>query len=735
MRGATLTFIGSNLDKIVEVQVSGVNAITDIEVVSGGSQSEIRVQLPDDGPEEGTITLVSSDGKTFTTQTELEYTEPIVLESFTPASTPAWSGDVVALKGDYMNLVKSVTFEGGATAEVTATDRYNASFIIPASAVTGKIILSDEGEIANLIYSETDLEIGDPSVTSIAATWKPGNTVTIKGSHLDMIEEVHFQGAGDSGTLTTVSDLTISSDCKTLTLSLPAEAQSGTVTAVSYAGKEFGSTETEMVKPSGLSTSPSPVKAGNALSVTGKDLDVVTSVDFPGASEVSFVLKDSALEITSVPETATEGDITLKMANGESVTVTYTLVHPTVTAVSPTALTAGEAIEVTGTDLDLVTGATLGGRDVEVSAEEGKVTVTTAATSVSGKLVLSLANGETVECPDEITLSYDSYIVVNDMPASARINTLVTLKGTNFNMIEAIYIGETKVTSYSQRADDEIRFLMPDTPGIGLMDVKFVLTTGEEEICPSQIEVLLAMNETTIWEGNTSIGNWDGSMSALSWGGYDWSTVSAGTYMTIYITNRPDVADYSQLRIGNGSWAALPGTSDPYSLDNSTTAVQIVLTQAMIDELVNNGGLVLCGAYWTVTKITLGVEVSKETTIWEGSEYSGENYNNNLTLGSEDDWVNAGLEEGDTVYIYFTAESETDWQIQVFGGHWDSMTFDETGGTNQFNAENSPTAFSDGRIAFKVTSAHYSIMTSKQYWGGAIILQGKGITFSKITFL
>ena len=61
MRGGALTFIGSNLDKIVEVDVPGVEPLTQIEVVSSGKQSEIRVVLPAEGPEVGKITLKSSD--------------------------------------------------------------------------------------------------------------------------------------------------------------------------------------------------------------------------------------------------------------------------------------------------------------------------------------------------------------------------------------------------------------------------------------------------------------------------------------------------------------------------------------------------------------------------------------------------------------------------------------------------------------------------------------------------
>ena len=93
-------------------------------------------------------------------------------------------------------------------------------------------------------------------------------------------------------------------------------------------------------------------------------------------------------------------------------------------------------------------------------------------------------------------------------------------------------------------------------------------------------------------------------MADLSWGGYDWSTVEAGQKLIVYLT--PDMSEgWSQIRLGNGSWAALPGTDDVNPLAAGDTRFGVTLTQAMIDEMVTNGGLVICGAFFTVTKVVL----------------------------------------------------------------------------------------------------------------------------------
>ena len=747
MRGATLRFFGSNLQNVKEVQVPGIDAITDIEVVTSGSPSEIRVQLPNDGEEIGNVVLITSDGKQFTTQTALSYTEPIVFTSFSPDS--AMPGDVITITGDYMNLVQSVTFEGGATvSEVKHIDRYKATVTVPSKAITGKIILSDEGEIANLLYSEKELSIGDPKVTKLTVgTAKPAEKLTITGSYLDMIKEIVF--AGD----VVVTDFTLSEDHKTITLDIPATAQSGDVTAVSYAAKDFTAGKITMIKPDKLAVSPKPVKAGEELTISGSNLDIVTTVDLPGASGVEFTYKSSKITLT-VPATATEGDVKLSMANGDAVTAAYTLVHPVVTAVSPTTLTAGGSITVTGTNLDLVTGVTLGGKTEEFKATKTTVTVSTSATSVSGKLVLTLANGEKVTPGEAITIEYESFIVVNSMPSAEHIGATVTLKGSNFMMIENIYIGEAKVAQYISRSDKEISFIMPYN-SVGTYSMKFHLLSGDVEVCPTQIEVLLEIKHIIGWEGKLTITWNDGGRVLVPASKFD--GIKAGTKMRVYYTQKDQSWDQAAFVYGDFSGINFDGDGGiKFNKTLVPTDVhgwfpdgildrcdEVVLTQTILDNIQAlkkecegqaNIGLIIHGTNLTFTKVEILQEIPQEKTIWEGSE-NLVNYDRNLELGGTSKaWVNAGLAVGDDIRIYFTATDAAEWQVQVFNGNWASMSFAECKDTpSQFNAANSPTAAKDGYVSFKVTSDIYNTLTNVSDWGYAIILQGKAVTFTKIT--
>lgn len=683
MRGGALTFIGSNLDKIVEVDVPGVDPLTQIDVVSSGKQSEIRVVLPAEGPEVGKITLKSSDGKVFTTETELEYTEPIVLDKFTTSKTPAMPGDEVKLQGDYMNLVVSVTFEGGAVAQVKNIDRHNASVIIPSSAITGKIVLSDEGEIANLIYSDNELQIGDPTVSSVkSSAWKRGNEATISGAYLDMIKEVKLVG----DVTVAAEDLTVSKDGKTLTFNIPAEAQSGDVNAVSYAGKTFKAGTATMVVPTSLKAEPSPVKAGSNLVISGKDLDVVNTVEFPSAGTLPvFELSNGKITAT-VPSTATEGNVKLKMANGDEAEVAFTLVKPVVTKVSPTELMAGESIVVEGTDLDLISSATLGGKAVEIADanEDGtRLVLTTTASSVSGKIVLTQFNGETVAPESDIKLTYDSYIVVNELPSAEHIGATVTLKGENFMMIENIFIGEAKVVTYTARSDKEISFIMPYNT-IGTYDIVFKLLNGDTETCPSRIGVLLEQKFIKAWEGSCAITWNDGGRVLVP--ASNFLDVKAGSKMRLYYTYNGPTWCQAQLNYGDWSGVVFPelgknvlipqdifGWNDNGEVSRCT---EVTLTQEILDNIQakkgdaeekQNLGFIIQGSDITFTKIEIVQEIPQEKTIWKGTFAAGSwGGNQDLAWGGFD-W--STVKAGQKLIFTLTQDTaQTYWQFSLRHG-------------------------------------------------------------------
>lgn len=682
-RGGALRIMGSNLQNVQQVEIPGVEPITNIEVVASGRVSEIRVIVPVDGPEVGPVSIIAGDTK-LTTKASLEYSEPIIFDGFSPAS--AMPGDVISVKGDYMNNIRQITFEGGAVVtEFESQSRYELKVKVPSSAITGKIILGDvdesnnpDGKVSNLFYSEKELVIGDPSVKAAdRGVIKAGASVTVTGTYLDMIQGLKF---GD-----VYSDFTIAADGKSLTTTVPSTAVDAEIVLVSYAGKEFKAGSYQTLVPSALKVAAdSRYKAGLVARISGKDLDLVTGAALAGTT-LDFSYSEGIVSFT-IPAAAKDGAITLTLENGKTVdTEAIELVKPVITAVAPAELYAGdENIKVTGADLDLVVSATLGGKPINIAegASETKLELVTELTSVSGKVALTLENGVTVTSEAEVKVNYHSLVIVTEMPAAQHIGEEVILKGSNFDLVENIFIGDVKVTKYSLRTAEEVRFLMPWAKA-GSYSMSFHLFNGDIETVATPIEVQLERIINTIWEGESYVTWSGGAVTNLSWGGYDWSTVKAGTSLVV---NIEVVDDNAVIRIGNGSWSGLPTTRTYPNADGDAnlavgkdiTAVSVKLTDADLNELVNNGGLVVCGTGYKAYSIQLITEIPQEKTIFEGPV--------SLTWGDDGRFGLAtsyfeNLPAGSKMIIYFTQTEE--WgQAQINDGWWSDsgFTFPELGG-------------------------------------------------------
>ena len=756
VRGAELRIVGSNLDKIVEVQIPGSEPITEIEIVASGRVSEIRVITPAAGAEDASVTgpvvIVDNAGNTYKSKTDITFTEGIVLDSFSPAT--AMPGDVVTVKGDYLYNVQQVVLNNGVYVtgdQITEKSRRELKFIVPSNAVTGPVTIGDvdennnpEGLIPNNVPSKTELVIGDPTVKAAdRGMLKAGAEITVQGEYLDMIAKAAFRvttPAAEEGAEPTVADtevdFALAADNKSVKVALPATVVEGEIVLTSFAGKEFKAGTYTTVIPTEIAiAAETRYKAGLNAVVTGKDLDLVTKAELAGTA-LEFGYADNKVTF-AIPSKAVDGTVVLTLANGKTVaTEAIELVKPTITEMTPLELYAGdENITVKGTDLDLIVAAALGGREAEFEYANEEIIVKTALTSVSGKVALTLDNGVVVESADEVKVNYHSLVIVTEMPAMQHIGQEVVLRGSNFSLVENIFIGDVKVTQYSLRTDEEVRFLMPWNKA-GKYNLSFHLFSGDVETVATQIEVGLELDIKTIWEGEASL-NWSG-MQDLAWGGYDWSTVKPGTVLTAYFTLHE--ADYWQVRFANGSWASLPtgveiaGGEGNIPMTAGATYYAIKLTAADIDMLVNQGGLVMTGANYTLTKLTLTSEISQEKTVWEGLA-DPQNYAVNLELGGADnsDWRNADLQVGQTIKIYFNLVDPASWSVQVFDAHWGGqISFSPEIGT-QFNQDNWDGSL--GYVSFVVTEQIHSAFTSSQGWGSSIILQGAGLEFTQITLL
>lgn len=709
MRGGQLRFIGSNLDQIREVRIPGVDAITTIEVVKAGVPSEIRVTVPHDGPEVGNVVLVANNDQEITTKSTLTYTEGIVIKSITPSAMP---GDVIEIKGDedgYLNLIHSMAFADNVVVsekDFLQHDRYTIKVKVPEDAKTGKLQFYTAdltvGDAAKLDYqivlSDDRLIVGTPTVAKVKGrnevdaegtiTAKAGETVTVTGDYMQLIKAVKVGGVE-------ITEFTIAEDGKSLSFVLPAEAPDGAIDLVCKSDVEVPAAMVETVKPSDCVAAPAPVKAGAALTISGKDMDLVTAVEFDNADALSgeaiSVAADKVV-VTAVPETATEGKLRLVMANGQKVEVDFTLVKPTATGYNANPASAGSTIQITGTDLDLVKSVDFGGAEATVekdavSADGTTLNVKVPMAAASGAPVLKLANGVTINAP-KLTINEAVFCYVTELPgedAELHAGQTFVLPIANGDKLTGVEIAG-KACQFIV-SGNTLTVGAPDNAKKGT-SVRLISSNGE---ITYKIDFIPNTEITTvIWTGAHSSGDWANGFTALSWGGYDWSQVTPGTELVVTFGVDPAIG-YCQMRFACGDgWGALPGTKElagsdkdgNISMPNDAKEYRLVLTQAMIDKLSEkNQGLVICGVGFILTKVALVEHISLEVDIaGQVKTNSGKditypfsfqwNADGQINL-TKDFLLGLGVKKGSKLIIY--KDPTVKGQVQINNSAWSAI--------------------------------------------------------------
>ena len=479
LRGGTLYFYGTNLDQIESINLPGADPITAYEILQSGYNSKISIQVPAEKCEPGQIVLKTKKGGEITSVSPITYREDIEITKFFVGSEGTMVGnvgDVVTIKGDYLNLMHGVIFAGSDTikeAEFVGHDRYTILVKIPAEARTGVITLTDTIKDGTSLETKEELTINTPEATPIKdRNIKAGEVLSIKGSSFDQIVSVKFEGA-----TVDAADFESQSAAE-ITVKVPAKATDGTFYVVTKSGIEVPVGNIITVVPTQLVATPNPVKNGAELTITGKDMDLITGIAFPNAATSQLNKVETTKVTATVPEDAQESTkdangIILSLANGKTVTVAYTLVKPTVASCTPAAITAGDQTIIKGTDLDLVKSITFPG-DVEQTVEKfaaqnaNAIAVTVPAACAGTGFKLNLKNGTTIELKDALSIkAATDPAIASVTPGEAIAGSTITITGKNFQNIQNLYIGSYKVNHYTSRTNTEIVCQVPANAEVG----------------------------------------------------------------------------------------------------------------------------------------------------------------------------------------------------------------------------------------------------------------------------
>ncbi|MDE5666558.1 MAG: hypothetical protein K2I31_11610 [Duncaniella sp.] len=608
-RGGELRFLGSGMKQIQSVTIPGAGDITDINVIS---DNEIRITVPQNA-EPGHVVLHSPKGD-ITTKTILTFTEPISIEKLSPLSVKP--GDELTITGDYLNLISEVIFADDVTVDkkdFTSHSRYEIKLAVPAEAQTGKIILSDGAEIPNWIYSEDELSVVLPSAETVVdlSAAKPGDVVKVKGVNLDLVEKVVMPNGDEV-------EFTVNGD--ELSFVLPENASDGAVCMIPASGVKVVIATIGMAEPTDLVAVPATeLRAGNTIVISGKNLEVVSEIIFPGADAATdFTLKaDNSIEVV-MPAEAVTGDVVLNLLSGKSVTLPIATAKPGDIAYSVASIPVGDMLTVTGKNLDVVARVDfIGGVSaVPESATSGQLTVIVPTTAETGALTFVMANGESVEGPS-LEMSFPSCAWLTAVPEKFVKGQIYTLSISNADRLTEVMLNGAKAQYICNASASELTIQIPS--GLeGIYELKLISDNGE-----IAYDIRIVPAETIAYEGPTM----------LTWGddgrfGIDMSffkEAKPGDKLKLYFTQNDN---WGQVQFNNGAWGNgsmnFPEIGGAYlNTDNvggkDVTEYSLTLTEEVLNDILSNpgdyfglnssynvtgvSGMVIQGSDWNVEKI------------------------------------------------------------------------------------------------------------------------------------
>lgn len=279
------------------------------------------------------------------------------LLSFGPSGVQ--HGEDISFIGTGLDKVTSIVFPVDVEVQKSEFKSQSSDKIVvtvPLETTAGKVVLKTaNGDIETKTSFALTYEI---AVTGIPDEAKPGTNATFAGEYLNYVKEVTFYDG------LSVTEF-VSQSRTELVVAVPLNAKTGPV--------EFSNSEVEPITaevilnvtlPEVSDVAPLSVKHAEDITLTGTDLDLVTSIKFPGGTVVlsdNFVSQSETSIVVTVPITAVNGKLTLTVASDEQVVISNSIeiILPIVTAFSPSDPsnhTGGTTLTMSGTDLDLVGG-------------------------------------------------------------------------------------------------------------------------------------------------------------------------------------------------------------------------------------------------------------------------------------------------------------------------------------------------------------------------------------------
>ena len=477
----SVTITGTSLSTTTSVQFAGQDV--DLTKATITDQS-IVVLVPETVTGSITVTTaggtVTSDG-TFTFKAD----QPVVT-SVDPSSVH--HGDSLTISGAHL-LGASVTI-GGQSVDPMLTTNATATLltvVVPANVSPGEMVSVTVTTGGGTDATATVTVLPDvPTILALSKTQvKVGQTVTITGTALANPTSVTFDG---DGTNPIPADLmavgtSIANDGTSITVVVPAGAQTGTISVSSLGGAATsGDSITIFYPPAPTITSLDTVsgKVGDSVTVSGTNLTGATVTVAGTNAVIANGATDSLLTIT-VPDVAVGVTTVVVTVEGGTASRVFTVLTtkpvtpPSVTSVDPVSGVVGSSVTLTGANL---LGAVVSVGSVDAVVADGAsdssltFTVPTGVAVGATSVVITTTQGSV---STSFTVLASAPVISALDTVSGKAGDMVMVSGANLTGATVSVNGAAALVS-GGATDSSLVFTVPDVPA-GLTTV-FVATDG-----------------------------------------------------------------------------------------------------------------------------------------------------------------------------------------------------------------------------------------------------------------
>jgi hypothetical protein len=350
------------------------------------------------------------------------------LTSISPAS--GYPGTQVTFTGNNFGATQgtgSVWLGNKLAGSIVSWSNTQIVAVVAASAASGSGQVQQGGVWSNSIA----FTVIKPNITSISPTsGYPGSQVTFTGTNFGATQGSGSVWLGNklAGSIVSWSDTQIVATVAATALSGSAQVQQNGV---------WGNSLTfTVIQPNITSISPASGYPGTQVTINGTNFGATQgtgSVWLGNKLAGSIVSWSNTQVVATVAATATSGSAQVQQGGVWSNAITFTVIQPNITSITPTSGVAGTQVTINGTNF----GATQGSGSVWlgsklagsiVSWSNTQVVATVAATALSGSAQLQQGG----VWSNSLTFTVIQPNITSITPTSGVAGTQVTINGTNF---------------------------------------------------------------------------------------------------------------------------------------------------------------------------------------------------------------------------------------------------------------------------------------------------------------